>query len=49
MPLEEMNCRWVEGRVPRIDLAQLRRHCDDDDNVTAAPLPPSAAETPTFR
>ena len=27
VPLEAMNCRWVEGRVPRIDLAQLRRQC----------------------
>lgn len=27
VPIEEMNCRWVEGRVPKIDLNLLKRRC----------------------
>jgi protoporphyrinogen oxidase len=40
--LEEMNCRWVEGRVPKIDLTLLRKRCKSpliiDENEQEEPI-----------
>lgn len=36
-----MNCDWVEGRVPRVDLQQLRARCARGPERTAAEAEPT--------